>query len=98
MNRLDELISSKLASAELTAERKRDISDTQLSKIQNTILAYDNHVFKKKSCVDQFKFNVKVTTKLREAESNIEGGKNVGQAAKDIAEGIALMNNTGRNS
>lgn len=75
MDRLDGLILSKFASFEgKISNSQREISDSRLAKIQSSILANDNYVFKRKSCEDQFKLNVKASTKLRDAESNIEGG------------------------
>ena len=93
MNKLDGLISSKFASFEdKISTSQQDISANQLAKIQNTILANDNYTFKRKSCEDQYKFNSKVTTTLRDAQSNMEGARNMGQAVKDVAEGISLIN------
>ena len=94
MDKLDNLISSKLANFETKiSESQRQISDSQLNKIQENILCNDNYAFKRKSCEDQFKFNLKVVGKLKDAEARLAAEvKDIPKASKDISEGITLLN------
>ena len=41
-------------------DNQRELSDNQLSKIQQNILSNENYQFKKKSCVDQFKYTLEL--------------------------------------
>ena len=93
MSQLDQLISSKLVSFEsrITATQK-NIADSQLSKIKEDMLTNDNYVFKRKSCEDQFKFNIKLSTKLKDADSANKSGDAVA-ASETISEGLDLLSN-----
>ena len=65
LDKIDGLISTKFAVFESrVSDTHRQISDTQLSKIECNILNNDSYRFKRKSCEDQYNFNVKVATKL----------------------------------
>ena len=93
MSQIDTLISSKFASLEdrMTSAQK-NIADSQLSKIKEDILSNDSYVFKRKSCEDQFKFNVKVSSKLRDADVSVKNG-DAGAACSSISEGLDLISN-----
>ena len=86
MSQIDTLISSKFASLEdrMTTAQK-SIADSQLSKIKEDILSNDSYVLKRKSCEDQFKFNVKVSSKLRDADVSVKNG-DAGAACSSISE------------
>ena len=93
LSKLDSLISSKFTCFETKiSDVQKDLSESQLAKIQQNILANDSYTFKRKSCEDQFKFNAKVATKLREAETSVTNLKDVPQAINSISEGINLIN------
>ena len=67
------LISSKLAFFEQKiSSTQREISDSQLAKIQQNILLNDTYSFKRKGNEEQFKSNVRVLDKLREADSHLK--------------------------
>ena len=93
MSRLDDLISSKLACMEdrMTANQKA-IADSQISKMKEDILSNDSYVFKRKSCEDQFKFNNKLSTKLREADNCVKK-RDAEAACRNISEGLDLLSN-----
>ena len=93
MSHLDQLILSKLACLEdrMTSTQK-SIADSQLSKMKEDMLSNDNYVFKRKSCEDQFKFNVKLSSKLRDAEDAVKSG-DAGLATGKISEGLDLISN-----
>ena len=93
MSQLDQLISSKLVSfkSRITAKQK-NIADSQLSKKKEEMLTKDKYVFKRKSCEDQFKFNVKLSTKLKDADSAVKSGDAVA-ASETISEGLDLLSN-----
>ena len=94
MDDISGLISSKFSTFEARfSENQRDLSENQLSKIQQNILSNENYQFKKKSCEDQFKFNAKVLGKLRDAEAHAESGVRQQDVKQDISEGIKLINN-----
>ena len=73
-------------------DNQTELSDNQLGKIQQNILSNENNQFKKKSCVDQFKFNSKVLGKFRDAETHATSETNQRELAQDISEGIKLIN------
>ena len=87
ISQIDTLISSRLASFEdrITTAQK-NIADSQLSKIKEDILSDDSYVFKRKNCEDQFKFNVKVSSKLRLADVSVKNG-DAWAACSSISEG-----------
>ena len=93
MSKIDTLNSSKFASLEgrMTTAQK-NIADSHLSKIKEDILSNDSYVFKRKSCEDQFKFNVKVSSKLRDADVSVKNG-DAGAACSSISEGLDLISN-----
>jgi hypothetical protein len=87
LDHIDSLITSKLDTA---IQTQREISDAQMGKITQDILQHDVYNFKRKSCEDQFKFNTKVTGKLKEADAVLESG-NISDARAKISEGIDLL-------
>lgn len=94
MNHLDGLISDKFKTFETRiSDNQRELSDSQLSKIQQNILSNENYQFKKKSCEDQFKFNAKVLGKFRDADAHASSEAHHLDLTQDIAEGINLINN-----
>ena len=93
MDQISGLISSKFGTFEARfSENQRELSEFQLSKIQQNILTNDNYQFKKKSCEDQFKFNSKVIGTLRDAEVHADNDSHRQELKQDIAEGIKLLN------
>ena len=91
LDKIDGLISSKFSTFETRiSDAQKELSESQLAKIQQNILANDSYTFKRKSCEDQYKFNSKVATKLRDAEANMTNLKDVPDAVKNISEGIHL--------
>ena len=93
LDKIDGLISSKFSTFETRiSDAQKELSESQLAKIQQNILANDSYTFKRKSCEDQYKFNSKVATKLRDAEANMTNLKDVPDAVKNISEGISLIN------
>ena len=94
MDDISGLISSKFSTFEARfSDNQKELSESQLSKIQRNILSNENYQFKKKSCEDQFKFNSKVLGKLRDAEVHAESGAQRQEVKQDISEGIKLINN-----
>ena len=92
LDRIEGLISSKFTAFESkVSDTQKQISDSQLAKIEHNILSNDSYRFKRKSCEDQYKFNAKVATKLKDAKSNLDSGKNIPQATQDVAEGIEMI-------
>ena len=63
-----------------------------MSKIKEDILSNDSYVFKRKSCEDQFKFNVLVSSKLRDADVSVKNG-DAGDACSSISEDLDLISN-----
>ena len=91
MSQLDQLISTKLLSFEnRITESQRNIADSQLNKMKEDMLTNDKYVFNRKSCEDQFKFNVKLSSKLKEADSAVKTGDAVA-ASGTISEGLDLI-------
>ena len=86
LDHLDSLITSKLEAAE---QNHRQFSAAQMGKLQQDILCNDTFKFNRKSCEDQYKFNVKVSTKLKDASGNLDQGR-LDQAKQHISEGIDL--------
>ena len=83
------LISSKFSTFEARfSDNQKELSESQLSKIQQNILSNENYQFKKKSCEDQFKFNSKVLGKLLDAEVHAESGAHRQEIKPNISEGI----------
>ena len=90
LSHLDQLISSKLACLEdRMPSPQKSIANSQLSKMKEDMLSNDNYVFKRKSCEDQFKFNVKLSSKLRDAENAVKSG-DAGLATGKISESFGL--------
>ena len=54
------------------------------------MLTNDNYVFKCKSCEAQFKFNIKLSTKLKDADSAVKSGDAVA-ASETTSEGLDLL-------
>ena len=72
LTNIDTLLTSRFAMFEQRiSSSQRDISDSQLSKIQQNILSNDSYTFKRKGNEEQFKANVRVIDKLREADSHL---------------------------
>ncbi|MEW8548152.1 MAG: reverse transcriptase domain-containing protein [Candidatus Thiodiazotropha sp.] len=95
---IDVLISSKLASFEQKiSSTQRDISESQLAKIQQNILLNDSYSFKRKGNEEQFKSNVRVLDKLREADSHLKDAltthydESTIAAKTRISEGIDIL-------
>ena len=87
---LNQLMSLKLDSMQnKISENQQKLSNSQMAKIQSNILTYDGYNFKRKSCEDQFKFNVKVMDKLQDAESALERNQDSASLAarENICEG-----------
>ena len=69
LTNIDTLLTSRFAMFEQRiSSSQRDISDSQLAKIQQNI---DSYTFKRKGNEEQFKANVRVIDKLREADSHL---------------------------
>ncbi|MCG8049359.1 MAG: zinc finger domain-containing protein [Candidatus Thiodiazotropha endolucinida] len=99
LSNIDRLISTKLASFEQKiSSSQRDISDSQFAKIQQNILLNDSYSFKRKGNEEQFKANVRVLDKLREADSHLKDSlilqydESVVSAKTRITEGIDILN------
>ena len=72
LTNIDTLLTSRFAMFEQRiSSSQRDISDSQLAKIQQNILSNDSYTFKRKRNEEQFKANVRVIDKLREADSHL---------------------------
>ena len=94
---IDVLISSKLASFEQKiSSTQKEISDSQLAKIQQKILLNDSYSFKRKGNEEQFKSNIRVPDKLREADSHLKDAltthydESTTAAKTKISEGIDI--------
>jgi len=72
LSKMEDLLSSRLKSFEQKiSESQRQISDTQLTKIQQNFVSNDNFTFKKKGNEEQFKVNVRILGSLREADGHL---------------------------
>lgn len=94
LENFEQLVSSKLESFhEKISENQKNLADSQLSKIKSNILSNDGYSFKRKSCEDQYKFNVKVLDKIQDAEAHLDkAGDSASIAAKEkISEGEILF-------
>ncbi|KAK3088526.1 hypothetical protein FSP39_020182 [Pinctada imbricata] len=89
LGQLSTLISSKLERSE---KNQRELSEMQMSRIQNDILSQNTYKFKRKSCEDQYQFNSSVLGKMKEAESGLDHGE-LCSAKQKLLEGMELMNN-----
>ena len=87
LDELNTLISSKLDKSE---QNQRELSETQMAKMQQEFLAAGTYKFQRKSCEDQFKFNSKVTGKFKEVDSELDRGSLAG-AKEKISEGMELI-------
>jgi hypothetical protein len=92
------MVSSKLSVFERRInDTQRELSVNQLTQIQQNLVLNDGYRFKKKGNEEQFKANVKVMTKLVDAECSIdnvlsEGASQAAVMAKQsISEGIDLV-------
>ena len=93
MSLLDQHISCKLVSFQSRmAAMQKNITDSKLSKIKEDMLTNDNYVIKRKSYEDQFKFNIKLSTKLKDADRAVKSGDAVA-ASENISEGLDLLSN-----
>ncbi|VDH98891.1 Hypothetical predicted protein [Mytilus galloprovincialis] len=75
---IDRLMSSRLDTFQRSVhETQRQLSETQMSKIQQ--MNTENYVFKRKGKEEQFKVNTKIANKMKEARSS---NRNAGQQRK----------------
>ena len=97
LSQMDRLISSKLNAFEQRMEStQRNLSQSQISAIQEKLSASDNFTFRKKGNEEQFKVNSQVLNKMQEAAGHIQDTSrdNTGEAAlmahRKISEGIDI--------
>ena len=93
------LLTSRFAMFEQRiSSSQRDISDSQLAKIQQNILSNDSYIFKRKRNEEQFKAKVRVIDKLREPDSHLTDSlsQNISEstvlAKARVSEGIDILN------
>ena len=81
----EQLMSSKLDSMQnKISENQQKLSDNQMAKMQTNILMHEGYTFKRKSCEDQYKFNVKVLGKFQDADAALErSGDSASLAARE---------------
>ena len=81
----EQLVSSKLDSMQnKISENQQKLSDSQMAKMQTNILMHEGYTFKRKSCEDQYKFNVKVLGKFQDADAALErSGDSASLAARE---------------
>ena len=98
LSQMDRLISSKLNAFEQRMEStQRNLSQSQISAIQEKLSASDNFTFRKKVNEEQFKVNSQVLNKMQEAAGHIQDTSrdNTGEAAlmahSKISEGIDIL-------
>ena len=73
LSAFDQMISSKLESVKSQiSENQKQLPESQISKIQNNTLCTDGYSFKRNGCEDQFKLNVKLMEKIRDADFHLE--------------------------
>ena len=99
LTNIDTLLTSRFAMFEQRiSSSQRDISDSQLAKIQQNILSNDSCTFKRKGNEEQFKANVRVIDKLREADSHLTDSlsqntaESTVSAKARVSEGIDILN------
>ena len=91
---LDNLISNRLSNFQQSLnESQKALSDAQVAKIEE--MHTDNYNFKRKGNEEQYKVNVKVHRKLKEAEHSLKEAGTTSTAVTDaktkIAEGIDII-------
>ena len=91
---LDNLISNRLTHFQQSLnENQKALSDVQVAKIEE--IHSDNYKFQRKGNEEQYKINVKVHRKLKEAEHSLKETDDIPTAISDakvkIAEGIELI-------
>ena len=94
LNSINGIMDSKLTSLQTTLqESQQEISQTQMAKMEETLT--DNYTFQRKGNENQFKYGVKVLTKLKEAKSGLEvhdlTRATVQNAKSRISEGIDIV-------
>ncbi|XP_063414876.1 uncharacterized protein LOC134696851 [Mytilus trossulus] len=91
MNQMRSIISSEMGKMHV---QQQQLAETQVSKIEATLT--DGPKFKKRGNEEQFKQNVKVLSKMKEADSILDSNNptpdTVCKAKEKLAEGISLMN------
>ena len=89
LTKMESLFTTKFKA--LDAQQK-ERSESQLTRIQNEIMAADSYKFQKKSCEDQYIFNQKLAGTLKEAEANLgDMGEESAAAKQKIAQGIEMI-------
>ncbi|XP_076071529.1 uncharacterized protein LOC143042904 [Mytilus galloprovincialis] len=88
---IDRLMSSRLDTFQRSVhETQRQLSETQMSKIQQ--MNTENYVFKRKGNEEQFKINTKITNKIKEARSILKESQDNNEstegAMRNICEGL----------
>ena len=92
LSQLDSLITDKLgAFQQKIGDNQRELSDVQIAKIEE--LNKDEYRFRKRGNEEQYKVNVKVARKLKEADAllNEEGEAGRREAQDRISEGIDIL-------
>ncbi|VDI05545.1 Hypothetical predicted protein [Mytilus galloprovincialis] len=94
LNSINGIMDSKLTNLQTTLqESQQEISQTQMAKMEETLT--DNYTFHRKGNENQFKYGVKVLTKLKEAKSSLEvhdlTRATVQNAKSRISEGIDIV-------
>ncbi|CAG2256478.1 unnamed protein product [Mytilus edulis] len=94
VHHMDRIIKSSFdAFQKSTNENQRQLSETQLAKIEE--MNSDNYVFKRKGNEEQFKVNSKVANKMKEARCFLredpEQTEQTQKAAQSISEGLDIL-------
>ncbi|CAG2191736.1 unnamed protein product [Mytilus edulis] len=92
---IDRLMSSRLDTFQRSVhETQRQLSETQMSKIQQ--MNTENYVFKRKGNEEQFKVNTKIANKMKEARSILtesqDNNESTEGAMRNICEGLDILN------
>ena len=94
LSKMDNLVTNRFGQFENSLRQsQRQLSDSQLAKIEE--LMTDSYEFKRKGNKDQYKVNIKVMKKMKEAQSFTkdapEQNEHTISAAKCIGEGIDIL-------
>nr|XP_054749610.1 uncharacterized protein LOC129255079 [Lytechinus pictus] len=92
LTQLDTLITNKLgAFQQRISDTQRDLSEAQIAKIED--MSKDQYKFRKRGNEEQYKVNVKVTRKLKEADAILKDDDITGKAEAQlkISEGIQIL-------
>jgi len=94
LSNITSLMDSRLSSFQTSIQQSQvEISQTQISKMEETLT--DSYTFQRKGNENQFKHEIKVLTKLKEAKTHLEGPElgidSVQTAKTKIEEGIDLV-------